>query len=306
VTSLQATPSIEQIFRAQIAPTSDPRRFADAADLFSKASRMPAIVNGIPSFAPHLVDDARTGFSQIEIEEMEDSQRGSFYWKARNNTIAFLLSRYFPDCRRVLDIGCGTGYVTELLCRAAPEATVYATDTSVAGLTMTAQRLENRALFIHLDAADIPFRNAFDLITTFDVLEHIEDDQSVINETYRALKQGGGVIHFVPQHPWTYSPADRTSRHFRRYATTELQQKLRRAGFEITFTSSFIFFLFPLYVASRLKSKITGHHSHEAERQKAAWIGRLLDSVQDVELALLKRKWSYPCGVSRAVVAVRR
>ena len=304
--SVQSTSQIQDIVREQLSPEQSSPRFADAVALFSGAARLPQLVDGYPSFAPHLLGEGHTGYTEAEIAAMERAQANSFYWLGRNNMIAWLLQHYFPDAKRILDIGCGTGYVTQLAAKYLPDACLYATDTSVGGLAVANSKLHGRAFLTHLDASDLPFDQAFDLITTFDVLEHIDNDQEVIDETWRALRPGGGVLHFVPQHPSMFSPADRESRHYRRYGRNELQQKLERAGFEIAFSSSFICWLFPAFVASRLKSKLTGSHSSEGEHATSALVGKVLNGVQAFELALLKRGWRYPFGVSRAVVAFRR
>lgn len=304
--SVQSTSQVQDIVREQLSPEQSPPRFADAVALFSEAARLPQLVDGYPSFAPHLLGDGHTGYTESEIAAMERAQASSFYWLGRNNMIAWLLQRYFPDAKRILDIGCGTGYVTQLAAKYLPGACLYATDTSVGGLAVANLKLHGRAFLTHLDASDLPFEQAFDLITTFDVLEHIDNDQAVIDETWRALRPGGGVLHFVPQHPSMYSPADREARHFRRYGRNELQQKLERAGFEIAFSSSFICWLFPFFVASRVKSKLMGSHSPEGEHATSALVGKALNGVQAFELALLKQGWRYPFGVSRAVVAFRR
>ncbi len=295
----------EEFVRRQIAPAASPHRFEDAVALFSGAVRAPSLVDEFPSFAPHLLDSGHTGYSEAEIASMKRDQTSGFYWPARNDMIGWLLQRYFRGAKRVLDIGCGTGYVTERCIEELPEACFYATDTSSQGLQVAERALKDKAFLIHLDAKNLPFRDAFDLITTFDVLEHIEDDRAVLAETLRALKPGGGVLHFVPQHPTFYSPADRESRHFRRYGTTELQSKLEDAGFKVVFSTSFICGLFPLFVLSRAKSMISGKHSHEAEHTQQAWISGALAKIQSLELSLSKKGWRYPFGVSRAVVAIR-
>jgi SAM-dependent methyltransferase len=295
----------EEFIRRQIAPAAAPARYDDAVALFSNAQRMPSMVEEFPTFAPELLDEGHSGYSEEEIASMKRDQTSGFYWPARNDMIAWLLRRHFPDARRVLDIGCGTGYVTERCIAELPNACFYATDTSSQGLHVANRALKDKAFLIHLDASKLPFRDAFDLITTFDVLEHIENDRQVLAETLRALKPGGGVLHFVPQHPEFYSPADRESRHFRRYGRNELQTKLEDAGFKVVFSTSFICGMFPLFAASRLKSRLTGKHSHAGEHGQAAWLTRTMASVQRIELALSKRGLKLPFGVSRAVVAIR-
>lgn len=263
------------------------------------------MVDEFPTFAPGLLDSGHSGYSEDEIASMKRDQSNGFYWPARNEMIAWLLHRFFPNAQRVLDIGCGTGYVTSRCIEELPDACFYATDTSSQGLQVANLALRNKAFLIHLDALNLPFGNSFDLITTFDVLEHIENDRGVITETFRALKPGGGVLHFVPQHPSMYSPADRESRHFRRYGTGELQAKLTEAGFQIVFTTSFISCMFPLFALSRMKAKLSGKHSHADEHGQPAWVSQAMASIQSLELGLSKRGWRFPFGVSRAVVARR-
>ncbi|MFI5023548.1 MAG: class I SAM-dependent methyltransferase [Alphaproteobacteria bacterium] len=297
--------TLEDFVRPQISSSAAAGRFRDAVDLLSSAARLPVLAEGFPTFAPELLDVHPTAFSAAEIELMERHQRTSFYWIARNRTIAWLVRRYFADARMVLDIGCGSGYVTQALVDNLPEARIYATEASIEGLRAAARKLENRVFMLHIDARDIPFEGNFDLITSFDVLEHIDDDQSVLESIYRALRPGGGVLHFVPQHPALFSPADDASHHFRRYRLTELQGKLRSAGFRVVFSTSFVFWLFPIFAASRVKARLTSRYSVEAEHEQPRWLSSILNGVQAMELALLKCGISYPVGVSRAVVAVR-
>ncbi len=298
-------PAIEDLVGQQIAPSAPSGRYDDAIELFSNALRAPSMVDEFPTFAPALLTEGHSGYSEEEIASMKRDQSSGFYWPARNDMIAWLLRRHFPNARRVLDIGCGTGYVTNRCIAELPNANFYATDTSSQGLRVANRILNGRAFLIHLDATNLPFRDAFDLITTFDVLEHIENDRSVLAETFKALRPGGGVLHFVPQHPELYSPADRESRHYRRYGRNELQRKLEEAGFKIVFSSSFICAMLPLFAASRIKSKLSGKHSHASEHGQSAWLSRTMAFIQRAELSLSKTGLPLPFGVSRAVVAIR-
>ena len=48
----------------------------------------------------------------------------------------------------------------------------------------------------------LPYTNeSFDLVTAFDVIEHVEDDERVFCELTRVLKTGGCLIFSVPLHP---------------------------------------------------------------------------------------------------------
>ena len=197
--------TLDELVTHQVSAHDAPARYADALDLFNSASQRAELVERYPSFAPYFLDHAYSGFSATEMQVMEENQN-SFYWVARNRMISWLIQKYFANSGRVLDVGCGTGYVTGAIVDALPHAKVYATDIFIEGIRSAASQLQDSVFFVHLDATRIPFENSFDLITSFDVLEHISDDEIVIEQTFQALRPGGGVLHFVPQHPWLFQP----------------------------------------------------------------------------------------------------
>jgi len=69
-----------------------------------------------------------------------------------------------------------------------------------AGLAFVAMRVPSAA-FYQMDARNIPFRDEFDIIGAFDVLEHIEDDVAVIDQVAKALRPGGGSSPPFPSIP---------------------------------------------------------------------------------------------------------
>lgn len=299
-------PSIADLVARQIDPARAPTRHADALALLGAASEPPESAGGFPTFAPDLAARAYEGFSAEEIAAMKRHQAESFYWISRNRAIAWLIARHFAHARRILDIGCGTGYVTRQIARTLPGAAIYASDAFVEGLRLASEDGPDAAFLMHMDATRLPFEAAFDLVCSFDVLEHIEDDEAVIARTHAALRPGGGVLHFVPQHPWLYGPADEKAKHVRRYARGELDAKLRRAGFEIAYSGSFISLLFPLFAASRLKSKLVRAYALEGEHDQPAWLRGVLLAAQRVELAAMRAGVRFPFGVSRVAVAFKR
>ena len=96
-----------------------------------------------------------------------------------------------------------------------------------------------------MDARRIPFRDEFDVIGAFDVIEHIEEDVAVIDEVGRALRPGGGFVMTVPQHPALWSPQDEHAHHVRRYTAAGLRRKVEAAGFEVVRMTSFVRLLLP-------------------------------------------------------------
>jgi len=60
-------------------------------------------------------------------------------------------------------------------------------------------------VFVTGDACDLPFADGtFDVVTMFDVLEHVPDDRTAAIEAVRVTKAGGKVLVSTPQADWHY------------------------------------------------------------------------------------------------------
>ena len=157
---------------------------------------------------------------------------------------------------RVLEIGCGTGFVLSAL-HAQRRFQLVGAEQHIAGLRFARERLPE-VEFVQLDARRLPYRCEFDAIGAFDVIEHIDEDEEVMASAHAALRPRGLFVLTVPQHAWLWSSTDDYAHHKRRYSRAELLAKMRRRGFAIRFCTSFVFTLLPLMYLSRLgKGRVT-------------------------------------------------
>lgn len=78
-----------------------------------------------------------------------------------------------------------------------------------------------------------------DTIFSSNVLEHIENDQHVLDNFYKVLEPGGHCIIVVPAGKNLYTGVDAELGHYRRYDTDELKQKITNAGFEVVHAERF-------------------------------------------------------------------
>ncbi|MCP3916725.1 MAG: methyltransferase domain-containing protein [bacterium] len=133
------------------------------------------------------------------------------------------------DAPRILDVGAGSGGFLAPLARL---GTVTHTEWDPAMLAACRERGFARG--VRAGGEALPFADAsFDLVTLFDVLEHIERDAAALAEVSRVLRPGGHVFVHVPAHPWLYAENDRVSGHHRRYARPALRKLFTGAGFEL-------------------------------------------------------------------------
>ena len=84
------------------------------------------------------------------------------------------------------------------------------------------------------DIINLPFKeNFFDLVVTFEVLEHIEDDKKAFSEIARVLKPSGFFLFSVPLRMELFSKTDLVFGHKRRYGVKELKELLFKNKFRI-------------------------------------------------------------------------
>ncbi|MEE8206562.1 MAG: class I SAM-dependent methyltransferase [Nitrospinaceae bacterium] len=247
-------------------------------------------------FAPGLAEE-HEGFPAGKYPALAKVESKNFWFRSRNKLIVRVLNRHFGNQKSFLEIGCGTGFVLSGVAAAFPEARMSASEIDLAGLPFVRQRVARAEIF-QVDARQIPYQQEFDVIGAFDVIEHIEEDEKVLNQIYNACKPGGGVVITVPQHPWLWSPIDTLSCHKRRYTKKELVRKIKRAGFEIVETISFVSLLLPLMLVSRLRTVSEKDLDPMRELSLPKFLNRMFCWIMDLERVLIQAGLRLPVGGS--------
>lgn len=284
------------------------RVFNDTGWACSGCGWSPVEVSGFPAFAPevtaelvHYPKDAYTKLYELEAD--------SFWFRNRNKLILQSFAMNFPDASNLLEIGCGTGFVLAGIAAANPKLRLVGSDLHHEALDYAQTRVPG-AVLLQMDAGNIPYVEEFDVICAFDVLEHIPQDDDTLKQIHQALKRGGGLMITVPQHPWLWSRADDDARHLRRYTRRDLCHKLTENGFRIIMASSFISFLLPLLIISRLsacfKSRKQPINPQQGELHLPYSIDVLFETICSGENLLINSNLSFPIGGSLLCIATRR
>ncbi|MEM7522414.1 MAG: methyltransferase domain-containing protein [Pseudomonadota bacterium] len=132
---------------------------------------------------------------------------------------------------RILDIGCGAGAL--LLDLASMGHGGVGLDQSPQALALARKIHGPGAAFEIHESAKPEWDGAFDVVSAFEVLEHIEDDRAAAADWRRYLRPDGRLIVSVPAHPELWNAADEWAGHVRRYRRAELAATLSDAGFEV-------------------------------------------------------------------------
>jgi SAM-dependent methyltransferase len=268
-----------------------------------KCGESPKLVDGFYCFAVDQLEH-KESFDPTYFAELARFEEGNFWFKARNENILHVFSAHFPDARDFLEIGVGSGFVLRGFLDRFPLLKIRGSELYLEGLKFARIRLPEVELY-QLDARKLPFTDYFDVLGAFDVLEHIRQDDDVLEEMFRAVRPGGGIIVTVPQHAYLWSVVDEISFHKRRYSRQDLFYKLTRVGFIVKYATSFNSLPYPaLFLSRRLKRVVSTEKYHRmAEYKMPRLVNSILDTTLKIESLLLKLGVRFPFGGSLMVVA---
>jgi len=201
---------------------------------------------------------------------------------------------------RIVDCGCGTGYNMRLL---GAYGRVVGFDLSPDGAAMAHA---SGGVVVRADAAHAPFASgAFDIATSFDMLQCLEPDAASVREMARMVRPGGAVVLTMAALEILRGDHSESWQEVRRYTPAMGGGLLEQAGLRVERVSFLFGFLFPLMLTVRLVQRLlrpfrAARHDRDIAVPPAP-VNALLTAVLTVE-ALLARWISLPVGSSLLVV----
>jgi len=212
--------------------------------------------------------------------------------------VAGICSRVTDRRARILDVGCGTGANLLMLSQYGDAEGVDVSEDALAfcrerGLDQVRQGA----------GEELPYDdNTFDLVTAFDVVEHMDDDLAGLREMFRVLRPGGHALIFVPTFMFLWGVQDDVSNHRRRYRLPELRRVMEQAGFEIErSTYANITFFLPILLIRKLM-RLTGIKAETENNINLPAFNGALGALFGAEGKVL-RWMNLPFGVSGLCVA---
>lgn len=156
---------------------------------------------------------------------------------------------------RVLDVGCGNGYYLSLLNRLGLNLDLVGIDIDKPALVDAAKFIGDKSVkLILVDGSKIPFpSNSFDKVVMSEVIEHVDNEEAVLEEVLRVLKKNGKFCLTTCNidYPFFWDPLNWTLQHFlnthiragfwagiwnqhtRLYKKESIKMIVQKAGFEI-------------------------------------------------------------------------
>lgn len=246
---------------------------------------------------------------EVANQQFLELEKTHWWFRGRRRIFFHVLDKALgsSSSRRILDVGCGVGGMLECLQK---YGTTWGIDFSDEMVRQCRARGFDNVLAA--SATELPMENDFfDLVTFFDCLEHVDDDQAALSEARRVLRPDGLLFASVPAYQFLYAQNDRVAHHKRRYTMSALRTKIERAGFKVVHASYINFWLFPIILPAVLFIKLrervlsgdgqTTNLSYPLPR----WMHGCLAAIFSSERHFVSRR-SSPVGHSLFILASKR
>lgn len=163
--------------------------------------------------------------------------------------------------QRVLDWGCGFGYVAKFLRERGVDVTLFDFDPNAAGVRKTTlQAFPGVEVTISDDPVRLPYPDgAFDAVLSLGTLEHVQYPEHSLLEIRRVLGVGGRFyLYKIPnRYSWVEYVARKSGRYYhgahehdRVYTFHSITQMVAKAGFDIDYAAHRNWF--PLHRLSKI------------------------------------------------------
>jgi 2-polyprenyl-3-methyl-5-hydroxy-6-metoxy-1,4-benzoquinol methylase len=242
-----------------------------------------------------------------KFEQKYHQLEGKHWWfKSRRDAILKFVKGH-PVNSKILDVGCSSGHLLSNIVELGfPKTNLYGIDVSSEGVEI-ARTSGFSNCFVMDGMAPEMEHSSYDVIISSDSLEHMQYDAEALDAWFLLLKPGGTLIVFVPAFMALWSKHDIVNHHFRRYTQSQLIGAINAAGFVVSKSGYWNFFLFLPIAFVRMLQKLLPqsvsnlNHSDDL-RLPPNWVNTLLKSLLTLENSLIA--WfPLPFGVSTFCVA---
>jgi len=225
---------------------------------------------------------------------------GASYRTRRRLFLSCFRSVYRPGAR-VLDVGCGNGSLLADIARRHPDVgPLLGTDIAEAALEVAREAVPAAEMFCcDPQTGPIPIDEPCDIVLSCEVLEHVDDPESVVAQMRDALRPGGALVMSVPHSMKHWGPHDEAVHHVRRLERDEVTELLTDAGLHVERMFTWGSVLYDIYYRALLNQVST-----ELTWKPKSWLMRRAHDV--LYTALFLDDLFINVGTGRMLFAVAR
>ncbi len=144
---------------------------------------------------------------------------------------------------KILDVGCASGRMVNEISKILPHAQLSGIDVYKKAIIFGKKKYPH-IQFKVADAHKLPFRNnSFDLVLSYETIEHVQNPEKVLLEMKRVVKKNGFVIVAMDSGNWLFRIVwyvwEKTkgkvwqNSHLHPFKHTELETLIKKVGFKI-------------------------------------------------------------------------
>ncbi len=181
------------------------------------------------------------------------------YWHARR--FAEILKVIQPVTGSILDVGCHAGTFTQKILKKTGSQDIYGIDVSHSAIDLAKKRIP-QGKFQVADAVKLPFKNDFfEAVFCLEMMEHVDDPLSVLEEIKRVAKVGSRVYILVPSENklfklvwflWTIYYHHWNHAHVQHFSGGLLEELVKSIGFKIIKIKTFHAGMLKLIIAQKI------------------------------------------------------
>jgi len=227
---------------------------------------------------------------------------------------------------KVLEVGCGGGGMAKAIKLQRPDLQVFGCDISKRSLKM-AKKDAKEVNFVYGDVYRLPFANKyFDILVSFDVLEHFKKPQKALKEINRVLKKRGVLHSVIPFEGdkltlhgllrlFGWKVKEKFCGHLQMYRFGEPEKLMEKAGFKVLGgpysghlfyqLADVLYFSFLFLLGKNADYQVEGYLEHGQPGIKRSLIKLLKNLVATLSFLESKVFFWFPGGF-RHITAVKK
>lgn len=251
---------------------------------------------------------SKISYPETGNQDLFEIEENSFWFKHRNKCIIEAFKKYAKQ-NLFFDIGGGNGYVSKGLQEVGIDCVLVEPGTSGC---LNAQKRDLKNI-VCSTLEDAKFKEeSIANIGVFDVVEHIEDDNRFLKMIHNYLIPEGLVFITVPAFELLWSHDDVTAGHYRRYTISNMEEKLKNAGFSIVYSTYFFSFLpIPIILFRKIPNmfgfkknaaKLNKKHANEHTMEEGV-LTKISNQIFQKEINKIKKGSRISQGSSCFIVA---